>query len=276
VDFLVRKGANLIATPMHMGEALSMSLEERKLVAKLCVSSVNGRIPVFIHCSLPGTRETIGLAQHAQSLGAQGIVVANPYFYHSSSAALVDHFVTVAKSVDISVIIYRNVSIGDMPVEVIPEVIRRCPNVIGIKEGGHEMAYFTEACRLSHAIRPDFRVFDGVENVLTSVPVGGAGCFSPISELAPLLIKSLTDACLAGDYEKARPIQWKVTELEKIMAKYGGFAGLASHKPARTFVGRACGTPRKPIPTLDKETTARLEAEIRQSGVLADEPHGWA
>src|ERR1700730_3695276 len=43
VDFLVRKGANLFASPMHIGEALSMTVEERKLLAKLAVEAVNGR-----------------------------------------------------------------------------------------------------------------------------------------------------------------------------------------------------------------------------------------
>jgi 2-dehydro-3-deoxy-D-pentonate aldolase len=276
VDFLTRKGANVLASPMHMGECLSMNMDERKLLAKLSVEAVNGRIPVFVNCSFPGTREAITLAQHAQSVGAQGIVVVSPYFYHLSNAPLVDHFVRVADSIDISVIVYRNVSVGELPLEVLAEVVRRCPNIIGIKEGGHEMGYFTEACRITRAIRPDFRVFDGVENVATTVPVGGAGCFSPISELAPLLVKSLVDACLAGDMEKARPIQWKVGELEQIMAKHGGFAGFAAHKPARALMDRPCGNPRKPLPTLDKDAVAHLEKDLKESGVLAEEPHGWA
>jgi dihydrodipicolinate synthase/N-acetylneuraminate lyase len=276
VDFLTRKGANVLATPMHMGEVLSMTMDERKHVAKLAVDAVHGRIPVFINCSLPGTRDVIALAKHAQSIGAQGVVVVTPYFYHPSNAALVDHFVTVANAIDISVIVYRNISVGELPLEVLAEVVHRCPNVIGIKEGGHEMGYFSEACRITTAIRPGFHVFDGVENVATTVPVGGSGCFSPISELAPLLVKSLVDACLAGDMEKARPIQWKVTQLERIMAKHGGFAGLAAHKPARMIVGRPCGVPRKPIPILDRETAAKLESDVKESGVLADEPHGWA
>lgn len=276
VDFLTRKGANVLASPMHMGECLSMTMDERKLLARLSVEAVNGRIPTFVNCSFPGTRDAITLAQHAQSVGAQGIVVVTPYFYHPSNAALTDHFVTVANSIDILVIVYRNVSVGELPLEVLAEVVRRCPNVIGIKEGGHEMGYFTEACRITSAIRPDFRVFDGVENVATTVPVGGSGCFSPISELAPSLVKSLVEACLAGDMEKARPLQWRVGQLEQIMSKHGGFAGFAAHKPARALMGRACGNPRKPIPTLDKNAVAHLEADIRESGVLADEPHGWA
>jgi 4-hydroxy-tetrahydrodipicolinate synthase len=276
VDFLTRKGANVLASPMHMGECLSMNMDERKLLAKLSVEAVNGRIPVFVNCSFPGTREAISLAQHAQSVGAQGIVVVTPYFYHPSNAALVDHFTNVADSIDISVIVYRNVSVGELPLEVLAEVVRRCSNVIGIKEGGHEMGYFTEACRITSAIRSDFRVFDGVENVATTVPVGGAGCFSPISELAPTLVKSLVDACLAGDMEKARPIQWKVGELERIMALHGGFAGFAAHKPARALMGRPCGNPRKPIPTLDNDAVAHLEKDLKESGVLAEEPHGWA
>jgi dihydrodipicolinate synthase/N-acetylneuraminate lyase len=276
VDFLVRKGAQALASPMHIGEALSMSSEERKQLARLAVEAVNGRVPVFIHCSLPGTRETVALAQHAQSIGAQGIVVVTPYFYHLANAPLLDHFVSVAKSIDISVIVYHNASVGELPLEVLTELIQRSPNVIGLKEGSHEMGFFTQACRLSSALRPGFAVFDGVENVATTIPVGGSGCFSPISDLAPVLVRSLIDASMANDYEKARALQWKVTELEGILAKYGGFAGLASAKPARAMMGRSCGIPRKPLPALDKETVSKLEADLTNSGVLANEPTGWA
>ena len=240
------------------------------------MEAVNGRVPLFIHCSLPGTRETVALAQHAQSVGAQGIVVVSPYFYHAANVPLLDHFVTVAKSIDISVIVYHNQSVGELPLEVLTEVIQRCPNVIGLKDGSHEMGFFTQACRLTNALRPSFAVFDGVENAATTIPVGGSGCFSPISDLAPRLVRSLIDASMAHDYESARLLQWKVTELEGILAKYGGFAGLASHKPARAIMGRPCGIPRKPIPALDKETVGKLEADLTSSGVLADEPRGWA
>ena len=276
VDFLVRKGAHALASPMHIGEALSLSADERKQLMKLAVEAVHGRIPVFIHCSLPGTRETVALARHAQEVGAQGIVVVTPYFYHLANAPLLDHFVTVANSIDISVIVYHNLSVGELPLEVLSDLVQQCPNVIGVKEGSHEMGFFTQACRITNALRPGFGVFDGVENVATTIPVGGSGCFSPISELAPVLIRSLMDAAMAHDLEKARGLQWKVTELEAILARYGGFAGLASAKPARAFMGRACGIPRKPLPALDKETTAKLEADLTRSGVLADEPSGWA
>jgi dihydrodipicolinate synthase/N-acetylneuraminate lyase len=276
VDYLVRKGAEALASPMHVGEALSLSSDERKQLAGLAVEAVHGRVPVFIHCSLSGTRETIALAQHAQSVGAQGIVVVTPYFYHLANAPLLDHFVAVAKSIDIAMIVYHNASVGELPLEVLTELVQRVPNVIGLKEGSHEMGFFTQACRISSDLRPGFAVFDGVENVATTVPVGGAGCFSPISDLAPVLVRSLVDAAMANDREKARLLQWKVTELEGILAKYGGFAGLASAKPARAMMGRLCGIPRKPLPTLDKETLRKLEADLTNSGVLAHEPTGWA
>src|ERR1700733_2537846 len=218
VDFLVRKGAQALASPMHVGEALSLSSEERKQLARLAVEAVNGRAPVFIHCSLPGTRETVALAQYAQSVGAQGIVVVTPYFYHLANAPLLDHFVSVAKSIDISVIVYHNASVGELPLEVLTELMQQSPNVIGLKEGSHEMGFFTQACRMTNALRPGFAVFDGVENVATTIPAGGSGCFSPISELAPVLVRSLMDASIAHDYEKARTLQWKVTELEGILA----------------------------------------------------------
>jgi dihydrodipicolinate synthase/N-acetylneuraminate lyase len=205
-------------------------------------------------------------------VGAQGVVVVTPYFYQLSATSLADHFAAVASAIDISLIAYHNVIVGPLPLEVLPEVIRRCPNFIGLKDGGHQMAYFSEACRMTSSLRPDFRMFTGTEYVATSMPVGGAGCFSPISELAPELVKSLVDACAAGDYEKAKPIQWKVSHLEGIL---GSFDFFSAHKPARALMGRPCGNPRMPIRTLDRDAVKRLEMLLTESGVLDDEPHGW-
>src|SRR5438270_3709818 len=81
VDFLVRHGADLFSHPMHVGEGLTLTTEERRLIAKLSVEAVNGRVPVFIHTSCTGTDEAVALSKHAQSVGADGVCVTTPYYW---------------------------------------------------------------------------------------------------------------------------------------------------------------------------------------------------
>lgn len=281
VDFLIRHGFHAVAHPMHVGENLNMTIEERKLIAKLTVEAANGRVPVFVHASSSSTEEVVALSRHAQSIGAQGVVVVSPYFWQPPRDALIDHFVTVASSIDISVIGYNNLRTGvEITPDILAEIVRRCPNFIGIKEADLGMEHFTEVCRVTSSLRPGFGVYAGVEFTLPAMAAGGAGCFSPYGEVAPRLIKSLYDASAAGDYEKARPLQFKLSKLHHTLS--GGFSdprmgfGFAANKAARTLMGRPCGNPRKPLLPLDHDATKLLEAKLGELGILDDEPHGWA
>ncbi|MGH9356482.1 MAG: dihydrodipicolinate synthase family protein [Terriglobia bacterium] len=272
VDFMVRQGADVLAQPMHIGEALTMSADERHLVAKLTVEAVNGRVPVIIHASATGTDEVVALAQNAQSIGANAVISTTPYYWHPPPAGVLEHFVKVGSSIEISFLAYHNEGAGPLPVTILPEIIRRCPNFIGLKEASHQADYLAEACRLTHALRPEFGVFVGSDYPLFSMPIGGAGCFSPIGFLAPRLVRSLVDACVAGDYKKAVPLQYRASQLYAIIKDFYMYS---SSMAAMEIVGRPCGNPRLPIPTLDRTSVKRLEARLNESGVLEGEPHGW-
>jgi 4-hydroxy-tetrahydrodipicolinate synthase len=270
VDFIIRNGAHAIGWPMHCAESLNLSVEERRELARLAVEAAGGRVPVFIHTSFPGTDEVVALSRHAQSIGAQGVIVITPYYWKPSQEALLDHYVTIASALDISVIAYNSphhLGVSLSP-ELLKTLIERCPNFIGMKDASFDMQYFTEACMVTSEARPGFAVFTGIEYLLTSMPVGGAGAFSSL--LAPRLIKALYDACAAGDYERARPLQYKVCRLRKIAAP-----GPATLKAALEILGRPMGSPRKPLQKIDSAGFKRMQEELEKLGILSEEPYGW-
>ena len=270
VDFLIRNGAHAIGWPMHVAESLNLSVEERRELARLAVEAANGRVPVFIHTSFPGTDEVVALSRHAQSVGAQGVIVITPYYWKPSQEALLDHYVTVASALDISVIAYNSphqLGVSLSP-ELLKTLIERCPNFIGVKDASFDMQYFTEACMVTGEARPGFAMFTGIEYLLTSMPVGGAGAFSSL--LAPRLIKALYDACAAGDYERARPLQYKLCRLRKIAKP-----GPATVKAAMGIMGRPMGSPRKPLQPIDPAGVKLMQAGLEKLGIMSEEPRGW-
>ncbi len=272
VDFSIRHGSHLIGLPMHAGESLNLSVEERRELARLAVEAAAGRVPVFIHTSMPGTDETVALSRHAQSVGASGVIVITPYYWQPPRSALLDHFVTVASSLDISVIAYNSPQhLGvSITTDLLKELIERCPNFVGMKDASFDMQYFTEACRVAREARPGFAVFTGVEYLVTSMPIGGVGAFSG-GALTPRLARALYDACAAGDYERARPLQFKLSQLWNIF-KVGYPAAM---KAAMEIMGRPTGPTRKPIQPLDSAGYKRVQAELERLGILSEEPYGW-
>jgi dihydrodipicolinate synthase/N-acetylneuraminate lyase len=209
VDFVIRNGAEAIGLPMHIGESVNMSVEERQLVARLAVEAAAGRVPVFVNPSLSGTDEVVALSRHAESVGAQGLVVISPYHWQPARPALLDHFTAVAGAVGISLIAYNypeRIGVTLTP-DLVLELIDRCPNFVGLKDAGINMEYFTEVCRVTSAARPGFSVFTGVEYFLPGMAVGGGGAATGQGRLRRLRGRGLC-ACAAPPIQALPPLQY--------------------------------------------------------------------
>jgi dihydrodipicolinate synthase/N-acetylneuraminate lyase len=273
VDFLIRNGVSLIAHPMHIGESLNMTTEERKELAQCLAKTAAGRVPTFVHVSFGGTDQALDLAEHSVKIGATGIVMMAPYHWRPARHAMIDHFTTVAGRLDGKLIAYNNPEATgvDISPEIFSDLMDRLPNLVGLKDASFNMGYFTEVCSLVAKMGKNIAVYTGVEYLLTSVPVGGRGCFSACAEVAPKLVVSLYQACAALNIEKARPLQYKVRQLlSLLMQNYP-----ATIKYAMELMGRPVGQTRKPILPLTSEAKAHVKETLKSLGVMDEEPRGW-
>jgi dihydrodipicolinate synthase/N-acetylneuraminate lyase len=273
-DFLVGRGVHGVALPLHTGESLNLTGAERKSLVACAVSATGGRVPVFAHVSLPGTDQVIELAQHAEKAGAAAVIVVTPYHWRPSRAALLAHFTAVAQAVSVDVLAYNFPSRLGVGVDagLLAELIGRCGNFAGVKDASYDMQSFTEACARTSALRPGFAMLTGVEYLLTSMPVGGSGCFSPSAAIAPGLVMSLYAACRDGDIARARPLQHRASALWHLLRETGY---PASVKAAMALFGRPAGGVRLPLLPLDPAAVERLSQGLAELGLLDSEPHGW-
>ena len=274
-DFLIGHGSSGLALPLHTGESLNLTAAERMSLLECAVSAAAGRVPVFAHVSLPGTDQVIELAQHAEKAGAAGVIVVTPYHWRPPRAALLAHFTAVCRAVSVAVLAYNfpgrlGVSVD---ADLLAELIGRCDNFAGVKDASYDMQSFTEACARTSALRPEFSMLTGVEYLLTSMPVGGAGCFSPAAAIAPRLVLSLYEACRDGDIGRARPLQYRASALWHLLRETGY---PASVKAAMARFGRPAGGVRLPLLDLEPAAVERLGRGLDELGLSDSEPHGWA
>jgi 4-hydroxy-tetrahydrodipicolinate synthase len=273
-EFMIARGVTGLALPMHTGESLNLSMAERKSLVETAVTAATGRVPVLAHVSLPGTDHVVELAQHAEKAGAAGVISVTPYHWRPPRAALLAHYTAVAGAVSVPVLAYNfpsRLGVG-LDAGLLADLIARCDNFAGVKDASYDMQSFTEACARTSALRPGFAMFTGIEYLLTSMPVGGAGCFSPSAAIAPRLICALYEACRSGDIASARPLQYRASALWHLLRETGY---PASVKSAMAIFGRPAGGVRLPLLELDSAASQVLRNGLAELGLLDSEPHGW-
>jgi len=274
VDFHVRTGATAIAWPHHKAESLNLTIAERKQFAEVAVRVTAGRVPLSIHVSALAVEDTMALARHAQQIGADAVLAITPYFWNYSIDALYDYFVRVGTATELPLIAYNSPSYlagVEITGDLTRRLIERLPNFIGMKEASFDSEKFLEISRVALAMRPGFAMIAGVEFLLPSVPLGGAGSYSSAGAICPNLCTRLYEACVAGDWPTAREHQYKLAVLWDLFRDQYP----SSLKGGMVIMGRPVGPTRGPLPTATKERQAQIRTRLEQLGILESEPHGW-
>ena len=274
VEFHVRTGATAISWPHHKAESLNLTIAERKLFAEVAVKVTAGRVPVSVHVSALAVEDSLDLARHAQKIGADAILAITPYFWNPSHEALYDYFVRVGTAVDLPLIAYNSPSYlsgVEITGDLTRRLIERLPNFVGMKEASFDSEKFLEISRMALALRPEFAMIAGVEFLLPSVPLGGAGSYSSAGAICPNLCTALYDACVAGNWPRARELQYKLARLWDLFRDQYP----SSLKGGMVMMGRPVGPTRPPLPTATKERQVYIRTQLEELGIFDTEPHGW-
>ena len=207
VDYVLAAGVHGLFLGGTTGEFPLLSTAERQRVAEVVVARAAGRVPVVVHAGAPSTREAIQLARHAQDIGASAVAVVAPYFFPLSDEALVAHYVAVAAAIPRLPMLLYNIpqrTGNELLPHVAAEIVRRCPNVVGIKDSSGNLSqtieYFT--------LRADFQVAQGADGLLVAgLAMGVEAAVSGNANVFPELAVAVFEAWWRGDQAAARTAQ---------------------------------------------------------------------
>ncbi len=212
VDYQLEQGIDGISPCGTTGESATLTHEEQHRVIKAVVEQVRKRVPVIAGAGSNSTRTAVALARAAEEAGADAILSVTPYYNRPTQEGLFQHFRAVAESVRVPLIVY-NVP-GRTGCNLEPQTLMRLAeirNVVGVKEASGNLGQIMEIIRQ----RPSgFAVLSGDDALaLPIIAAGGDGVVSVVSNEAPGLMKQMVDAALAGDYEKARRLHYRLLPL---------------------------------------------------------------
>lgn len=211
------------------GEFCHMTPELRLEVAEFTVNHVNKRIPVMIGISSPSTKETINFGQHAAKIGADAVLVVNPYYALLNSDAIYHHYKTVAENVSIPVLLYNFPALTgqDIGIDVITRLAKDIPNIVGLKDTIDNISHTREVINQVHAFRPEFIIFSGFdEYMLDTLILGGHGGIPATFNFAPQITKGIYNAFINKDYDTVFKLQRQLAKLMPIYAIESPFFGV--------------------------------------------------
>lgn len=214
IDFLIEGGADVLFFNGSAGEFSQMSEAVRLEVAEFCVQYVNKRLPVLVGGAAPGTAETIRFTQHAKDIGADGVVIINPYYAILTEENIYQHYKRVVAAVDIPIILYNfpRFTGHDLSVDLIKRLALDFPNIVGVKDTVDTVRHTRDVIQAIKPLRPDFAVFAGFdEYMLEALIMGGDGCFPSGMNFAPHLATGLKKAVAEKDGAKIVELQKLIT-----------------------------------------------------------------
>jgi 4-hydroxy-tetrahydrodipicolinate synthase len=276
VERHIEAGVDGISPLGSTGEAAHLTGDERMRFAEEMTRIVAGRVPLLIGVGATGTRETVDLARHAESVGADGVLVVSPFYWNVGEEALFKHFATVAESVDIPVLVYNLPLLTgvNLSPSLVAKVARECPNVTGIKETIAEYSHIWNVLREVKPIRPDFSVLAGFEDlVLPSMLAGGDGAICGLANVAPELFVGLVRAVRNGNLDEAVQLHGQVLSLMTL----GSLSDtpLGAIKLAMNLLGVPISpNVRGPALPASEEACGKVEDLLREVGLMATKEAG--
>lgn len=206
IDYQINNGVSGLVPCGTTGESPTLTHDEHDRVIQLTVEYTNNRVPVIAGTGSNSTPEAIRLSRHAQCVGADAVLLVNPYYNKPTQKGLYLHFKAIADSVDIPCILYNIQGRTGVNIET-PTLIRlanECPNIIAVKEASGNLVQIKDVIDNSNS---DFIVLSGDDNLsLDLIGFGGNGVISVASNLFPKLISDMVNLGLNGQMEEARKI----------------------------------------------------------------------
>ncbi|WP_436903471.1 dihydrodipicolinate synthase family protein [Halovenus halobia] len=262
-QFVVEGGASAVFPLGTNGEFALLTGEERRRVVECVTDAVD--VPVIAGVGAPSTRATVAHADHAASVGADGVVVVTPYYYPLDDEGALTHYRAVAEAVDVPVYVYHIPSrTGNrLSLETV-EQLAAIDGIAGLKDSSKDVPWLTQA--IDAAPELDFLV--GSDSLLVvGLELSCTGLVSAVANVYPELVVDLYDAHVRGDDAEAKRLQSRVLDVRSALKRGPYLAGVKTALSLRD-VAFDVGGLREPLRTMNDDDHAALERDLRALDLL--------
>ena len=261
----------------NVGEFWAMTNEERMRVMDINVETAKGRVPLIAGCHHQNPYEAIKLAQHAQSIGIDFVIILTPYMAARNDDAVMEYFKLVCERVDIGVVLFNTEQTYPISTKLAKR-LAALPNICGFKQGVSKPQPAT-ALRDAVGKEMEVSVADEAPFVYNVAVCGDRWLLNYCPHLYQVPgytpVNDYYRAAVAGDMNKAIELAKSINPLRSVLAKwvpgYGGAGrmAIAEQKFWMECLGMAGGPVRAPCSEMTEEAKKEMRADLEATGLVA-------
>lgn len=265
IDRLLEGGVHGLFPFGTNGEGYILNEKEKIEVLEATIDQVKGRVPVYAGSGCISTIDTIRMSKKAQELGADVLSIITPSFALASQKELYDHYVEIAKHVDIPIVLYNiPARTGN---KLLPETVAKLAKdvdvIMGAKDSSGDWDNLLAYITLTKELDKDFRILSGNDSlILPCLKAGGAGGIAGCANVYPHVLASIYDLFQAGKLEEAEVAQDSIASFRAVF-KYGNPNTVV--KKAVSLLGYPVGDCRRPFNYLCDEGIEALKLVLKEN-----------
>lgn len=226
VEYQIDNGADFFCILATTGETPCLTADERRRIKQLVVETVRSRVPILMGCGGNNTAAVIEEIHTTDFSGIDGILSVCPYYNKPSQEGLYRHFRAIAESTTLPVVLYNvpgRTGIN-LKAETTVRLARDCNNIVAIKEAAGNLEQVDEIIKNKPIA---FEVISG-DDALTfpMVACGAVGVISVIGNALPREFSKMLRLEFNGEYNSARVIHHRFTDLFTLLFVDGNPAGV--------------------------------------------------
>ena len=263
VEYQIQNGADFFCILATTGETPCLTAEEKERIKNLVVELNKGRLPILMGCGGNNTAAVVEELKTADLSGIDGILSVCPYYNKPSQEGLYQYFKAIAKASPLPVVLY-NVP-GRTGINLKPETTVRlakdCENIVAIKEASGSLEQVDEIIKNAPL---GFDVISGDDALTFSmIASGAAGVISVIGNALPKEFSRMIRYEFRGEYEPARKIHHRFTELYSLLFVDGNPAGVKALLHEMGFIENELRLPLVPTRITTMQKMAAILKELR-------------
>ena len=214
IDAQLEAGVHGIILGGTLGEASSLSEEEKYQLVQYTVERVQGKVPVVLNIAEQTTKAAISVAEQGEKYGASGLMMLPPMRYKADDRETVEYYSQVAQSTDLPIMIYNNpVDYKILVTLDMFEELSKHKNINAVKESTRDI---TNVTRMKNRFGDRFKILCGVDTLaVESIIMGADGWVAGLVCAFPKETVAIYNLIQADRYEEAIAIfRWFLPLLE--------------------------------------------------------------
>jgi len=264
VDYQLDNGADFFCILATTGETPTLTADEKARIKQLVVDKVQARVPILMGCGGNNTAAVVEELKNGDFKGIDGILSVCPYYNKPSQEGLYQHFKAIAAATSLPVVLYNvpGRTGVNLKAETTVRLARDCENIVAIKEASGNLEQVDEIIKNKPN---DFDVISGDDSLtFPMVSCGAVGVISVIGNALPKEFSKMIRLQMRGEYDPARKIHHRFTDLFSLLFVDGNPAGVKAMLHEMGFIENVLRLPLVPtrISTLQRMSELMRELKI--------------